>query len=124
MTISSQVCRKCGIEKELTEYHRDNRTSNRKRTICRECRNVHRRIVRISKDNRASLLEEQNYSCAICGSLANENKKRLSVDHNHETNQIRGLLCTYCNVGLGYFKDDTQLMARAIEYLDKHNGIA
>lgn len=124
MTISSQVCRKCGIEKELTEYHRDGRTSNRKRTICIECRNAHRRVVRISDNLRASLLEQQNYSCAICNEFANESKKRLSVDHNHETNQVRGLLCTYCNVGLGYFKDNPQLLAKAIEYLDKHNGIA
>lgn len=122
MTTNTQVCKKCGIEKSLGEYHRDNRTGNRKRTVCRECRNLHRRSTHITDSVRASLLEQQNYSCAICCELAEESKQRLSVDHNHETNKIRGLLCTYCNVGLGYFRDNPQLLARAIEYLEKHNG--
>lgn len=122
MTTESQVCKKCGIDKPLGEYHRDHRTTNRKRTVCRECRNAHKRATHIPDSVRASLLERQNFSCAICREFAQENKKRLSVDHNHETNQIRGLLCTYCNVGLGYFKDNPRLLAEAIKYLEHHNG--
>jgi len=70
------------------------------------------------------MLEQQNNSCAICGIDASELPRELSVDHNHETLQIRGLLCTYCNVGLGYFKDDTTLLSMAIEYLVATDGIA
>lgn len=120
----TQVCRKCNIEKPLGEFHYDKRTSTRKRTVCRGCRNEHKRITHISDAHRLSLLEEQNYSCAICSTPAHSIEKRLNVDHDHKTNQVRGLLCTYCNVGLGYFRDDTNLLAEAIKYLDKHNGIS
>jgi len=39
------------------------------------------------------------------------------VDHNHKTNKVRGLLCQRCNMGIGQFRDDPNLMARAVEYL-------
>lgn len=61
-------------------------------------------------------LLSQNGVCKICGST--NKKRRLSVDHCHKTKKIRGLLCGNCNVGLGNFKDDPKLMAKAIEYLE------
>jgi hypothetical protein len=50
--------------------------------------------------------------CWICGS-----KERLCIDHCHTTGTARGLLCTFCNTALGYFKDDTVKMEKAIQYL-------
>ena len=51
------------------------------------------------------LLQEQGGLCAICGSPPpNSYKKRLSVDHDHKTGEIRGLLCTKCNVTLGWLE--------------------
>lgn len=70
------------------------------------------------------MLEEQNNSCGICGVNAEELSKQLAVDHNHETNVVRGLLCNNCNLGLGMFKDSVVLMSFAIEYLEQHDGIA
>jgi hypothetical protein len=51
----------------------------------------------ISLEIYESILIEQNYCCAICGKHQSNFKKRLAVDHNHETGEIRGLLCTGCN---------------------------
>ena len=51
-------------------------------------------------------------------------KRELSVDHNHETNKIRGLLCHHCNIGLGNFRDSTTLLSVAIEYLERTDGVA
>ena len=51
--------------------------------------------------------------------LINE-KNALTVDHNHVTGQIRGLLCTNCNLGIGNFKDKTELLKNAIKYLEKY----
>ena len=56
--------------------------------------------------------------CEICGT-APEPKRKLSLDHNHVTGNLRGLLCRYCNLGLGAFKDDPLLLLGAIEYLSK-----
>jgi hypothetical protein len=64
------------------------------------------------------LLAKQEGVCAICKKLeVNSRIKRLVVDHDHKTGKIRGLLCHRCNCGIGYMKDDLQLLQMAIEYL-------
>lgn len=65
------------------------------------------------------LRQKQNYECAICGIHENDNKKSLAIDHNHETGEIRGLLCTTCNTGIGLLKDDIKLVEKALKYLLK-----
>jgi hypothetical protein len=62
------------------------------------------------------LREAQDGKCAICGTVPNGD---LAVDHDHETGIIRGLLCTRCNAGLGYFKDDRTALRRAANYLTR-----
>jgi hypothetical protein len=54
--------------------------------------------------------------CTICKEHPAENT-RLSVDHDHKTGKIRGLLCIRCNAGLGHFKDEINLLLNAIKYL-------
>jgi hypothetical protein len=67
-----------------------------------------------------ALLASQNGKCAICGSeFADKRVGFLHVDHDHETGEVRGLLCSSCNRGLGFFKDDPNLMRRGIEYLER-----
>lgn len=66
------------------------------------------------------LLEKQNNSCAICGKHVSKLSRRLSVDHCHESNKIRGLLCSNCNFGIGYMQESTEIMERAINYLKKN----
>lgn len=61
----------------------------------------------------------QNGKCAICNVSKEASPRGLAVDHNHGTGEIRGLLCLRCNLGLGYFKDNIQLMQNAINYLTK-----
>lgn len=62
------------------------------------------------------LLIDQNNCCAICGT---EHKKEqsLHVDHNHNTGEVRGLLCHNCNFGIGHFQDDFNLLIKASEYI-------
>jgi len=72
------------------------------------------------------MIEAQNGVCAICGSFEIEKNqygiKRLSVDHDHQTGKLRGLLCTNCNKGLSFFKDKYNLLIQASNYLLKYNG--
>lgn len=63
------------------------------------------------------MLISQNHTCKICKDVCTTGR-RLSVDHCHSTGAIRGLLCTNCNSGLGKFKDNPQLLAAAIKYLE------
>jgi hypothetical protein len=73
------------------------------------------------------LLEKQNHVCKICKKPETQIKKKsnkvkmLSVDHCHKTGKIRGLLCFKCNIGIGAFNDDIELMKSGIEYLKATN---
>ena len=62
-------------------------------------------------------LESQNGVCAICYGGLVLGRRHFSVDHNHETGEVRGLLCEHCNRGVGCFRDNTGFMQEAIGYL-------
>lgn len=66
-------------------------------------------------------LRKQKNKCAICKRLQ-EPHKNFSVDHNHKTGLIRGLLCSQCNVGLGFLQENKRILKNAISYLEKTNG--
>jgi hypothetical protein len=70
--------------------------------------------------------DAQGGRCAICGREETSvhwsgTVRRLFVDHHHETGQVRDLLCMPCNMGIGQFRDDPDLLAKAIEYLNRHH---
>ncbi len=58
------------------------------------------------------LLDTQGGVCAICSSEA-----KLVVDHDHATDEVRGLLCHSCNLALGHLQDDPKRIQRMLEYL-------
>lgn len=67
--------------------------------------------------------EFQQNKCAICKKEETHIEKTyLSVDHCHSTGSIRGLLCSRCNFGLGYFKDNIENLQNAIKYLNNHEN--
>lgn len=73
----------------------------------------------ITSEEFDALFEQQNGVCAICGQEEFHIwKRRLSVDHDHETGRIRGLLCHNCNNMLGHAKDNVKTLMRAIAYLE------
>jgi len=75
----------------------------------------------ISIEEYEIMFEKQGGRCAICGKHQSELTKRLFVDHDHKTGQVRGLLCANCNAGLGHFYDDRGIMFHAIVYI-AHKG--
>ena len=67
------------------------------------------------------MLDEQQGVCAICQTECSTGN-RLAVDHCHETGEVRGLLCSNCNLGLGKLKDSVKSLQRAIDYLQRKDG--
>jgi hypothetical protein len=71
----------------------------------------------IDSEEYDSVFKKQGGVCAICGKPPNG--KKLSVDHDHNTNKVRGLLCYSCNSGLGFFVDSRPNLQNALIYLIK-----
>ncbi len=67
------------------------------------------------------MFSNQNGVCLICNEPETRKYKGklmpLSVDHSHKTEEVRGLLCSNCNLGIGYFNDDPGILLQAITYL-------
>lgn len=79
----------------------------------------------ITLDDYNLLLEKQNGKCAICKLEERildpriQQTKRLAVDHNHDTGQVRGLLCGNCNKNLGVLENQ-DFVSRAANYLKQY----
>lgn len=87
-----------------------------------------RRLIKnfgITLEQYVELSEKQHGVCAIClkpeSTVHSLSKKvqSLSVDHNHETKQVRGLLCSKCNTALGLLDENPAIAQALIIYLEK-----
>lgn len=81
----------------------------------------------LTPDDYQSILANQNFSCAICEveiSAAVEYKagRLVAIDHNHETGEVRGILCAKCNLVLGHARESTDILYRAIVYLSERGA--
>jgi len=80
--------------------------------------NIMRKQYGISTHQFAELLEFQGGGCAICAKPIENIRRRMNIDHDHETNKVRGILCTGCNTGIGHLGDNTEGLKRALYYLE------
>lgn len=76
------------------------------------------RKFNISHESYVEKVLNQNNKCMICKKSCSHGKM-LSLDHDHETKEIRDLLCSSCNMALGGFMDDPNILEEAAKYLRK-----
>jgi hypothetical protein len=77
------------------------------------------RKYNLAPEDYEKILQKQNNVCAICNNPAvNGNSKSLAVDHDHATGNVRGLLCSNCNRGIGLLGDNIEILKSAITYLE------
>lgn len=69
-------------------------------------------MIHLKNNERKEILSVFGDCCQICGS-----QDSLKLDHDHQTGKFRGVLCHHCNVGLGNFKDSSELLDKAKAYL-------
>lgn len=88
---------------------------------------IHRRRHKLKKygltlDDYDSMFDSQGGVCAICFEIEKEDRGQLdplSVDHNHDTGKVRGLLCGRCNRAIGLMNDNPKLLRQAVIYLEE-----
>lgn len=76
-----------------------------------------RRNFNLTEEEYNNLLNKQNNKCSICGVDLFLDKTKAVIDHDHTTGELRGILCTNCNIGLGHFKDNCANLLHAVDYL-------
>lgn len=137
----------CKVEKELDNFHRNKASKDGHTTRCKECAKAYNlqwqaanpekakyawrtaeaksrdnlrsraRKYGLTKEELESLIESANGVCEICKRVPD---RWLVVDHCHNTEIVRGMLCERCNQALGLLADNTEYMYSAIEYITKH----
>jgi Recombination endonuclease VII len=130
-------CRKCLTSKSLDNFGFSKSRKDGHQDWCKPCRkeyhsiNVkrHREICwkndirnkyNLTVDEYDEILKRQDYKCAICGNTSPNRK--LAIDHNHKTKEIRGLLCGNCNRGIGHLKDSVDILQKAVKYLQERGS--
>ncbi|WP_414170824.1 endonuclease VII domain-containing protein [Streptoverticillium reticulum] len=114
-----KYCRQCGEIKPHSEWHRNATASDGLSTRCKACRALQgraghlKRTYGITEAQRDEMITAQAGVCCICLSAP-----AVHVDHCHETDKVRGVLCFNCNSALGKLRDDVGAMRRAIAYLE------
>lgn len=113
-----QHCTDCDRFLKTSQFHR---SGDGYHPACKDC--VHNRQLKqkygVGLDWKFAAFAEQGGMCAICRKPFAD-VRSASLDHCHETGEPRALLCDLCNSGLGYFRDNEDLLVAAAKYLLKH----
>ena len=135
-----KYCPKCKENKEIALFHKNKSNKSGCADYCKSCTNKYdnnryasnqefrmmRKNYNLKYNNKLSSEEytikfnEQYGRCAICGKPQTELKEALAIDHDHITENIRGLICRKCNLGIGNFDDNIENLKAAILYLQKY----
>lgn len=142
-----KVCKICGQELPIEQFLPDKKLKSGYRNVCKPCRTKQNRewykkngargrrdswlwkidkFYGLTEEDFEKLLAEQDGVCAICGQPETHiNRKsgiqtKLSVDHDHETGEVRGLLCRNCNWAIGKLSTE-DLLEKALEYVRKYS---
>lgn len=123
---------RCLLNLKLKKWRDENREKN-KLYMLEYCRKNRVKINQAQKEQRIKrlygislqefelILEAQGGGCAICGKKSK--KYRLSIDHDHYTGKIRGILCSPCNRAIGILGDSLEGLLKAVNYLRNHYQI-
>lgn len=109
--------------KAALKYKKENETHFKK--YAREYRL--NKYYNLSLEDYDKMFEAQNGCCAICGQPETTTTKfgatrLISIDHDHKTGKIRGLLCTYCNTRLGWYEEQKENIKNYLKTIGNNLG--
>ncbi len=133
-TMTTKVCTLCEEEKDVSLFSVDTRSRSGYQTRCKECQSYVKKEMasyyrgkhleykyNMTHEDYEAMLEQQDHKCAVCGiSEVHAENSRLCVDHDHNTGQVRGLLCKKCNQAIGLLQDNPDFCESAGRYLRLH----
>jgi hypothetical protein len=111
-----QWAKKTGFDKRDYQKHKESKTA-RAKIWSKSSKGLDSKLRHnygITLDTFEKMIETCLNKCQICGDSF---KSRPPIDHDHKTGEVRGLLCKRCNVGIGMFLDNPELLKSAIKYL-------
>jgi hypothetical protein len=111
----SSYCKKCNSASAKESDERDP-----VRKLMGRQRHNYKMRYGITPEHKLKMLKDQNNKCSICPTELTFTSAH--IDHCHKTGQIRGILCSKCNHGIGLFKDSPNLLRLAIKYLLRVRG--
>lgn len=116
------MCKECYGKRKNRRYLASLKLDSEKRTQISSNKNDARlrRLYGINESTYRDMLSEQNNLCAICAERDESNfGRKLAVDHDWDTNRVRGLLCARCNYLVGRSSEMIPILERAIAYLKR-----
>ncbi len=121
----TKKCAKCKEIKSITEFYKSNSTKDGLYHTCIKCAKAYQKPILLKQYGLTEEMynimgEKQDWCCAICGKHQDKLDKTLAVDHNHETEKVRELLCGNCNRAIGLFMEDPELLEKGANYIRKH----
>ena len=117
-----RVCKEDGCDNAIVYKSTGRNSPQRTGQSCKTC-NTLKSSYGITTPERAAMLAEQDGNCAICGitvefrKVFKGSKASAAVDHCHTTGEVRGILCSDCNLSLGLIKDSQDTLFNMIKYL-------
>jgi hypothetical protein len=135
---SKFLCPGCKLWLEISAFSQDKNSKYNKQTRCRACqkreraefltpekrRDQHLRLkYGITSAQYEHMLNQQHGVCAVCKMPETHRSSKgtitpLAIDHDHETGDIRALLCFSCNVAFGQLKEDTDRIQKLKDYAE------
>lgn len=113
-----------GREYYTRDLEKKRRQARESHARCRDKRWATRLLKEygVSAEQYNTILETQGGVCAICGAAPHGKRKRLAVDHDHNTGRVRGLICGRCNVAIGMSGDSPETLRAAAAYIERSYG--
>lgn len=134
--MESKKCSICKESKPTEQFQRKANSKDGFQPRCTTCKQTKERANRdpiysrranlkrfynMTLEDYEVMFKNQGGVCAICGEVETSPRvSNLTVDHCHDTNKVRGLLCNNCNRGIGLLKDSAETLRKATQYLEKH----
>lgn len=110
------------MSKKSREEKKEKERKNKRAKYMREWNRtleVKARKYKIKFEDFIALVSKSAGKCDICGEPLSQ--RNYSVDHNHKTNKVRGILCRNCNTSLGLMKDSPSIIEEAMKYLKERS---